>query len=136
TIGDKDFLFTTTGETAVSGFGRARERLDAVMVELRKAELIAAGKAAAAEKAKVEPFTLHDLRRSAASGMAALGIAHHVVDRVLGHTAGKISGVARIYNRHEYAGERKAALEAWSRHVESLFRPLPDNVVPLVAAAG
>jgi hypothetical protein len=77
------------------------------------------------------PFTLRDLRRSAATGMAALGLAPHVVDRVLNHSSGKISGVAKIYNRFEYLGERKAALEAWARHIESLIGPTPSNVVEL-----
>jgi hypothetical protein len=81
----------------------------------------------------LEPFTLHDIRRSAATGMARIGIAHHVVDRILNHTAGKISGVARVYNQFDYAAERLAALEAWSRHVESLVRSTPSNVVELVA---
>jgi integrase len=80
---------------------------------------------------EVAAFTLHDLRRSAATGMAALGIAPHVVDKILNHSTGKIAGVARIYNRFEYLPERKAALEAWGRHVESLIRPTPSNVVEM-----
>jgi integrase len=112
---NEKLLFTTTGKTPVSGWGRARERLAAAM-------------------GKPEPFNLHDLRRTAASGMAAIGIAHHVVDRILNHTAGKISGVARIYNRHDYAAERHGALEAWGRHIESLVREVPSNVVQLPAA--
>ena len=69
----------------VSGFGRGRERIAAAM--------------AAASGEEVAPFTLHDLRRSAATGMAALGIAPHVVDKILNHSSGKIAGVAKIYNR-------------------------------------
>jgi integrase len=121
----ENFLFTTNGATPVSGFGRARERLAAAMLELRQAE---AGRGVAPA---IEPFTLHDLRRTAATGMAGIGIAHEVVDRILNHTEGKISGVARIYNRFAYLGERKAAFEAWGRHVESLSRPMPSNVVAL-----
>jgi integrase len=106
------FVFTTTGTTAVSGWGRARERLAAVMGDPK-------------------PFTLHDVRRSAATGMARIRIAHHVVDRILNHTSGRISGVARVYNQHEYLEERQAALEAWSRHIEALVQPTPSNVVDL-----
>ena len=47
--------------------------------------------------------------------MAELGVAHHVADKVLNHTAGKITGVAAIYNRYEYLDERKAALDALSQ---------------------
>jgi hypothetical protein len=66
--------------------------------------------------------------------MARLGIAPHVADRVLNHQAGTIRGVAAVYNRFEYLDERKAALQAWGRFVEGLTRPMPSNVVPLVAA--
>jgi integrase len=115
----KDWVFTTGlgGDTPVSGFGRGRERVSAAM--------------AAASGEEVTPFTLHDLRRSAATGMAALAIAPHVVDKILNHSSGKIAGVAKIYNRFEYLPERQAALEAWGRHVESLIRPTPSNVVEL-----
>jgi integrase len=116
----KGWVFTTGlggADTPVSGFGRGRERIGAAMAEMSGED--------------VKPFTLHDLRRSAATGMAALGIAPHVIDRVLNHSSGKIAGVAKIYNRFEYLAERQAALEAWSRHVESLIRPTPSNVVEM-----
>lgn len=120
-------VFTTNGERPVSGFGRARERLLFYMLDALAEERGKGG--------RIEPFTLHDLRRTAATGMAGLGIAHHVVDRILNHTAGTISGVARIYNRHAYLAERKAALEAWARHVDGLVRPAPPNVIPLTLVA-
>jgi len=104
------------------------------MLNRHKAELIEAGRIEEAERATIAHFTLHDLRRSAASGMAALGVAPHVVDRILNHSGGTISGVARIYNRHEYLAERQAALLAWSRHVEALVAP--SNVVTLAVARG
>jgi integrase len=134
TIGDRGYIFTTTGDTPVSGFGNARDRLAATMLDLRRAELAAAGGAEHAEQATIPHFTIHDLRRTAATGMAGIGIAHHVLDRVLNHTGGKISGVGAIYNRFEYLVERKAALEAWGRHVESLIRPTASNVVELATA--
>ena len=87
-----------------------------------------------AQTAELDPWVLHDLRRTATTGMAQLGIAPHVADRILNHQAGTIRGVAAVYNRFEYLDERKAALEAWGRFVESLIRPAPSNVVPLVAA--
>src|SRR5205823_907722 len=61
----RDWVFTTGlgGDTPVSGFGRGRERITAAMAEMSE---------------EVAPFTLHDLRRSAATGMASLGIAPHV----------------------------------------------------------
>ena len=98
------YLFTTNGRTPVSGFGRARERLAAAMPW-------------------GPPFTLHDLRRSFASGCAELGVSEHIVDRCLNHSGRKVSGVARIYNRSEYLLDRQAALNLWSKHVIDVVRP-------------
>jgi hypothetical protein len=66
--------------------------------------------------------------------MARSNIAPHVVDRILNHVSGTIRGVAAVYNRHAYLEERKAALEEWGCYVESLVRPAPAHVGPLVAA--
>jgi integrase len=111
-----EMLFSAKAR-APSGYSKAKDRVDEYMGE-------------------VPPWTLHDLRRSAATGMAALGMAPHVVDRVLNHTGGTIRGVAAVYNRFQYGGERTAALEAWGRHIESLVRPgSPGNVVDLRATA-
>jgi integrase len=88
-----------------SGYSKAKERLDGHMIEPR------------------EPWVLHDLRRTAATGMARLGIAQPVVEKVLNHISGQVSGVAAIYNRHDYKKEREAALEAWGQYVEGLVRP-------------
>ena len=134
TKGQGRFLFTTNGSRPVSGFGRGRERLVAAMLKQLKKELVDAGAGDDATSAEIAHFTLHDLRRSAATGMAGLGIAHHVVDRVLNHTAGTIRGVARVYNRYQYLDERKAALETWARHVDGLVSPRPSNVVQLAGA--
>ena len=59
----------------------------------------------------------HDLRRTAATGMATLGIAPHVIERILNHSGGIVSGVAAIYNRHSYVAECKDALQLWADHV-------------------
>lgn len=115
------YLFTTSGERPVSGFSKAKERLDGHMLQLLRAELKQAG--GDLDAAAIDPWILHDLRRTAATGMARLNIAPHVVDRILNHVSGTIRGVAAVYNRHAYLEERKSALEAWSNYVESLVRP-------------
>jgi integrase len=115
-------VFTTNGKTAVSGFSRAKERLDATMAT-------AAGR-------DIEPWILHDLRRTATTGMAALKIPPHVVDRILNHTSGTIRGVAAVYNRHQYGDERRDALAAWGRSVEAIVTGKPaGNVVELKGRA-
>src|SRR5262244_757365 len=61
----------------------------------------------------VTGWRLHDLRRTCVSGMARLGVAPHVADKILNHQSGTISGVAAVYQRHEFLAERKEALERW-----------------------
>ncbi len=133
-IDGQDLVFSAGGKNPASGFSHAKTRLDRLMLARDKERLIAARKAREAGQAVLEPFTLHDLRRSATTGMAQLGIAPHIADRILNHQAGTIRGVAAVYNRFEYLEERKAALEAWGRYVEALVRPVPSNVVPLATA--
>ena len=60
----------------------------------------------------ISDWRTHDLRRTATTGMASLGIPPHVADRVLNNTSGTISGVAAVYNRFQYLDERRNALEA------------------------
>lgn len=65
-------------------------------------------------------WTLHDLRRTAATGMAQQKVPPHVIERILNHTSGTFGGVAGIYNRFGYLDEMRDALEAWSSHVFEL----------------
>ncbi len=117
-----DLVFTTNGVSGVSGFSRAKRRLDAAMLEARD------------DDAEIEPWTLHDLRRSAATGMAGLNIPPHVVDKILNHSTGTIRGVAAVYNRHQYLEERQNALDAWGRFLMGLVTPQPTNVTQLRTA--
>jgi integrase len=70
----------------------------------------------------VTDWRLHDLRRTCVSGMARLGIAPHVADKILNHQAGTISGVAAVYQRHEFLAERRAALDLWGAHIAELIK--------------
>jgi integrase len=126
---DAEFVFTTHGRGPVSGFSRPKEIIDKHMLAELQGEFTEAGRDA--DQAAIGKWILHDLRRTAATGMAALNVAPHVVDRILNHVSGTIRGVAAVYNRHAYIEERKTALEAWSRYVESLVRPARINVVQL-----
>jgi len=110
------YVFTTNGVRPVSGFSKAKARLDQHMLQLLREEFEQAG--THPENAKIEGWILFDLRRTAATGMARLNIAPHVVDRILNHVSGTIRGVAAVYNRHAYIEERRAALEAWGRYIE------------------
>jgi integrase len=124
--GPRGLIFTTTGETPVSGYDRAIKRLRA------RVEAVAAEERGAA--VEVAPWGFHDLRRTAATGMARLGIPVHVVEALLNHKSGAISGVAAIYNRHSYAAEKRAAAAAWANYVDGLIAGTPSNVVGIQSA--
>jgi integrase len=68
------------------------------------------------------PWVLHDCRRTAASGMARLGVPPHVVEAVLNHKSGQVRGVAAVYNRYSYAAEKREALALWAEHAERCAR--------------
>lgn len=86
------------GVTGFSGWGRSKERLDAQLP-------------------KMTAWTLHDIRRSVATGMAGLGIQPHIIEAVLNHASGHKAGVAGVYNRQTYSKEKREALEVWSKHI-------------------
>jgi integrase len=72
-------------------------------------------------------WTVHDLRRSAATVMAdRLGVLPHIVEAILNHVSGHRAGVAGVYNRARYATEMREALERWAEHVTIL--PAPKRV--------
>ena len=73
----------------------------------------------------------HDLRRTFASGCARLGIPVHVIERALNHTSGTFGGIVGVYQRHDYAEERRRAMDIWASHVTSLLREPPLAVVSL-----
>jgi integrase len=84
------------------------------------------------------PWRLHDLRRTAASGLQKVGVAPHIIERVLGHVVG---GIAGVYQRHSYDTEKAAALQHWADYVERLVSgKADDKVLPMqpakVAALG
>lgn len=69
----------------------------------------------------VTDWTLHDLRRTFATHLAELGVAPHVIERLLNHVTGTISGVAAIYNRYSFMDEMRAAVERWEVRLQSLI---------------
>jgi integrase len=119
--GEADFVFSTTGRTPVSGFSKTKARLDTRMQQILGD--------------KFQAWRTHDLRRTAASGMAALGFQPHVIERVLNHVSGAQGGLVSVYQRHEYRDERRRAIMAWGAHVMDLVNAaeLPSKVVKLRA---
>lgn len=108
------FVFPARGYTdrPYSGYSKGKRELDKL--------------------AEQHDWTLHDLRRTAATGMARAGVQPHVVERVLNHVSGTFGGVAGVYNRFQYLDEMRAGLEAWERHLSTLATRLdqPKAAVP------
>ena len=104
------YVFSISGVKPFQNFTNAKRALD--------------------ELSGVTGWRLHDLRRTCVSGMARLGVPPHVADKILNHQSGTISGVAAVYQRHDFLAERKLALERWGQYIETLvgeFR-LPGEI--------
>ena len=71
----------------------------------------------------VEEWTLHDLRRTFASGLAALGISLPVIERLLNHVSGSFGGIVGVYQRYDFMPEMRLAVEKWDGHVATIVRP-------------
>ena len=98
-----EFLFSVNGRSHVSGWSRPKLRLDAAT-------------------GINQPWVVHDIRRTVATGCQKLGVNLQTVEAVLGHTAGSRAGIVRVYQVHDFAAEKRAALEAWGAHVMALVR--------------
>ena len=119
--GDTGYVFTTTGESALQGYHKGRNHIAKRMAEIASDER--------AEPVDIPHWTFHDLRRTAATGMARLGIPVRVTEAVLNHVSGTAGGIVSVYQRHDYADEKRAALDAWARLIADLVEANADNVV-------
>ena len=109
-------VFTTTGKTAVSGFSKAKRTLDTEMIAIMK-ERQRTG-TGGVTGVSIAEWRLHDIRRTGATNLQALGIPIEVTEAVLNHISGTRAGVAGIYNRYKYEPEKRAALEAWDQRLQ------------------
>ena len=107
-----DFVFSTTaGRRPVSGFSKMKARLD--------------------KRVEIEDWRLHDLRRTVRTELARLGVPEIVSERVINHGP---KGLVAVYNKHEYADEKRDALDRWAGELRDIVTPPPANVVKLPAA--
>jgi integrase len=83
----------------------------------------------------VKPWKLHDLRRTAATGMADIGVQPHIIEAVLNHISGHKVGVAGIYNRSSYEREVRAALALWAEHIRTIVEGGERKVLAFVQNA-
>jgi integrase len=105
------YVFTTNGRTPISGWSKLKPRLDALM--------------------NVAPWRVHDLRRTAITGMARAGAELAVIERAVNHVSGSFGGIVGVYQKHRYEDEVRAALEAWSNMVKAIVEGRAANVVEL-----
>jgi integrase len=107
------FLFSTTGgKRPVSGWSKAKARLDELALKhLRKARKD--------PEATLSPFVIHDFRRTCETRLARLGFNQEVRDAVLGHAK---AGLQRTYNKYDYLAEKRAALDAYGAHIMGLLK--------------
>jgi integrase len=100
--------------TPFAGWSKAKRALDkAIMDERAKA-------AAGTARASLTSWSVHDLRRTVATGLQRLGVRLEVTEAVLNHISGSRGGIAGVYQRHDWASEKRAALDAWATHVLSV----------------
>jgi integrase len=117
-----EFLFSTTfGKKPVSGFSKAKTRLNRVM-------LAKLHKLTDNPKRKIEPFVIHDIRRTMRTGLSALPVTDIVRELVIAHTK---SGLHKVYDQFAYLDEKQQALELWAARVRNIVEPPPHNVVAI-----
>ncbi len=99
------YAFPARGNAAAtfSGFSKSKKILD--------------------KRCGIAPWVLHDLRRYFSSTLAKLGIEQVVTERLLGHTTGTLSPVARVYNRHQYAEEMREAINRYDDYLQGILSP-------------
>ena len=104
---DGNFVFSLLGHKPFRDFSKAKSELD--------------------QLSGVTAWQIHDLRRTCVTGMARIGVAPHVADKILNHQGGTISGVAAVYQRHEFNAERRDALEQWGAYVAEVVTTAENN---------
>jgi integrase len=110
---DRDHLFGARSSHGFSDWGHAKADLDRRL------------------GAAVGAWRIHDLRRTAATRMADLGVAPHIIEAVLNHHSGHRAGVAGIYNRSSYDREVRSALAMWADHVRTPIDGGERKIVPI-----
>jgi hypothetical protein len=84
-----------------------------------------------AELTKLDPFTIHDVRRTMRSGLSALPIEQHVRELVIGHAQ---AGLHKVYDRYAYLDEKRKALDLWAGRLMPMVSPPPGKAVSLERA--
>lgn len=108
---ERDLVFGY-GQGGFSGWSKAKAALDERITTTRKEAGLA--------KPELPEWRHHDLRRTVATRMGDLGVQPHVIEVVLNHVSGFRAGVAGVYNKAAYRGEKRQALDLWGAHILAL----------------
>jgi integrase len=111
------FALTSSGRRPISDFYNVKRTLDRLMPP------------------DMAGWVIHDIRRSVASHMARLGVNLAVVEKLLNHVSGSFAGIVGVYQRYSFADEKRAAMEAWARHIEGLVSGEQCTIIPMKALA-
>lgn len=132
-----DHLFSTTfGHKPVNGFSKAKDRLDRRM--LRSWRAMARARGEDRRSAEIEPFVIHDIRRTMRTGLSALPVPDLVRELVIAHTK---PGLHKVYDQFAYLEEKRQALKLWADRLREIVQPAPAqppaaNVVSLASVRG
>jgi integrase len=122
-------VFPGIAGTPFAGWSKAKIALDKAIMAARARAAEMGGKA----PVPLASWNVHDLRRTVATGLQRLGVRLEVTEAVLNHISGSRGGIAGVYQRHDWAAEKRAALDAWATHVRSILEAAIDgtNVVKM-----
>lgn len=118
-------LFPARGkDTPFCGWSKSKNALDRLIVSELSGDTLDPEDLDSASL-DITPWTLHDLRRTFATNLAALGSPIHVTEKMLNHVSGSVSGVAAVYNRHSYMDEMQTSIDAWEQKLSQLLEEHP-----------
>ena len=122
-VASEALVLPGAASTPFSGWSKAKAALDRAVAVARGASLA--------------PWSVHDLRRTVATGLQRLGVRLEVTEAVLNHISGSRAGIAGVYQRHDWAAEKRAVLDAWAAHVLAAAEgQSPTGNVVTLARAG
>jgi integrase len=111
----KGLVFTTTASTPISGFSRMKRRLDHFIAKM-------------ADHRVVPSWRLHDLRRTMATNLQRLGVRFEVTEALLNHVGSARSGVAGVYQRHDWREEKRQAIDLWNARLRQMLEQFTEQV--------
>src|SRR5262249_13199224 len=126
-------VFSGVAGAPFAGWSKAKIALDNAIMARRAKGAETGGK----PPAPLTPWNVHDLRRTVATGLQRLGVRLEVTEAVLNHISGSRGEIAGVYQRHDWAAEKRAALVSWGAHVSAVIEggTAASNIVTLPRTA-